>query len=60
MKRLLIGICVISIVSVFFLWSVISLAWVALKLAISLVVFLFCIYILYVFWGALMELFRRK
>ena len=58
MTRLILGIVVVSIVAVFLLWAIIGLAFTVIRLAIGLLLFVFCMYILYVFIGALFRIFR--
>ena len=56
MNKLLKGIFLVALLSIFFLWSVVSLAWIALKLAINIVIFMFLAYVLYILWGAYWEI----
>ena len=60
MNKLLKGIFLVALLSIFFLWSVVALAWIALKLAISIVIFMFMAYVLYVLWGAYWEIRESK
>ena len=60
MKRLGLGFFIVSLVALFFFWRIMHLAFVFIRLAFSMVIFLFCCYILYVFWGAITQIFRGK
>jgi hypothetical protein len=60
MKRLGIGFFVVLLLALFFFWRIMHLAFVFIRLAFSMAAFLFCCYLLYVFWGAIVQIFKGR
>jgi len=59
-KRLVFGILIVSVIAIFFLWQILHMAFMIIKFALSIVIFIFCVYVIYVFWGALVQIFRGR
>ncbi len=60
MGRLSLGFLIVSLVALFFFWRILHLAFVFIQLAFSMIIFLFCCYVLYVFWGSITRIFRGR
>ena len=56
MKRVILGLVVVSLIAIYFLWKIIAITFILLRLAIYVVLFVFLGYVAYVLWGALMQI----
>ncbi len=56
MSRTVVGLVVVGLLAIWVLWKIIGIAFVMLRLAFYVLVFIFLCYVLYVIWGALMRM----
>ena len=56
MSRTVVGLVVVGIIAIWLLWRIIGMAFLLLRFAVSVLIFLFLCYVLYVIWGALMRM----